>query len=81
MWLAEDPAGRSVKRMLEELDIPEVELRETLRKLDAAGLAKRQKGTWVAIPLRAPRPRLPKRRRRPPTPSRRPSKRRSEAAT
>ena len=51
MWLAEDPAGRSVKRMLEELDIPEVELRETLRKLDAAGLAKRQKGTWVAIPL------------------------------
>ena len=31
--------------------IPEAELRETLRKLDAAGLAKRVKGTWVAVPL------------------------------
>ena len=51
MWLAAAPEGRSVKHLLEELDIPEVELRETLRKLDAAGLAKRVKGTWVAVPL------------------------------
>ena len=51
MWLAATPDGRSVKHLLEELDIPEVELRETLRKLDAAGLAKRLKGTWVAVPI------------------------------
>ena len=51
MWLAREPNGRSVKHLLEELDIPEVELRETLRKLDAAGLARRYKGTWMAIPL------------------------------
>ena len=51
MWLAKEPAGRSVKDLLGELDIPEVELRETLRKLDAAGLARRVKGTWVAVPL------------------------------
>ena len=51
MRLAEDPAGRSVKHLLGEMDIDEVELRETLRKLDAAGLARRVKGTWVAVPL------------------------------
>jgi DeoR/GlpR family transcriptional regulator of sugar metabolism len=51
MWLAEAPDGRSVKHLLEEFDISEVELRETLRKLDAAGLAQRVKGTWRAVPL------------------------------
>jgi predicted ArsR family transcriptional regulator len=51
MWLSAAPAGRSVKHMLDELDIPEPELRETLRKLDAAGLARRSKGMWVAVPL------------------------------
>jgi DNA-binding Lrp family transcriptional regulator len=50
-WLAADPEGRSVKRLLDELDIPEPELRETLRKLNAAGLARRTKATWVAVPL------------------------------
>jgi DNA-binding transcriptional ArsR family regulator len=50
-WLAKVPEGRSVKHLLGELSIPEPELRETLRKLDAAGLAKRVKGTWVAVPL------------------------------
>ena len=51
-WLADAPTGRSVKLLLDELDIPEPELRETLRKLDAAGLARRNhKGTWVAVPL------------------------------
>jgi hypothetical protein len=49
--LADAPAGRSVKHLLEELDIPESELRETLRKLDAAGLARRSKGMWLALPL------------------------------
>jgi hypothetical protein len=50
-WLADTPDGRSVKALLGELSIPEPELRETLRKLEAAGLAKRVKGTWIAIPL------------------------------
>jgi hypothetical protein len=50
-WLASSPDGCSVKTLLSERDISEVELRETLRKLDAAGLAKRVKGTWVAVPL------------------------------
>jgi hypothetical protein len=49
--LAEAPDGRSVKHLLDELDIPEPELRETLRKLDAAGLARRTKGLWTAVPL------------------------------
>jgi hypothetical protein len=40
-----------VKDLLGDLEIPEVELRETLRKLDRAGLVKRAKGTWCAIPL------------------------------
>ena len=49
--LAKEPAGRSVKDLLRDGDIPESELRETLRKLDSAGLAERIKGTWRAIPL------------------------------
>ena len=51
MWLARETEGRSVKHLLDDLDIPETELRETLRKLDAAGLARRNKGTWMAVPL------------------------------
>jgi hypothetical protein len=58
-WLAEAPAGRSVKHLLGELDIAEPELRETLRKLDAAGLARRIKGTWMAVPLEDSDPRVP----------------------
>ena len=59
--LAKLPAGRSVKDLLGEFNIPESELRETLRKLDAAGLAKRSKGTWSAVPLETaePAPRTP----------------------
>ena len=50
--LAESPSGRSVRHLLDELDIPEPALRETLRKLDAAGLARRgTKGVWTAVPL------------------------------
>ena len=59
MWLAEAPAGRSVKHLLGELHIPEPELRETLRKLDAAGLARRVKGTWMAVPLEGDDPKSP----------------------
>ena len=49
--LAMVPDGRSVKDLLQEVDIPEPDLRETLRKLDAAGLAQRITGTWRAIEL------------------------------
>jgi predicted ArsR family transcriptional regulator len=49
--LAKQPEGSSVKQLLAELDIPETELRETLRKLDQAGLAQRTKATWFAVPL------------------------------
>jgi predicted ArsR family transcriptional regulator len=58
-FLAEAPAGSSVKHLLGELDITESELRETLRKLDAAGLARRDKGTWVAVPLERSDPKSP----------------------
>jgi DeoR/GlpR family transcriptional regulator of sugar metabolism len=59
MWLAEAPAGLSVKNLLAEFDIAEPELRETLRKLDAAGLARRTGGTWVAVPLEVSDPQVP----------------------
>lgn len=59
MWLADAPDGRSVKHLLGELDVPEPELRETLRKLDAAGLARRIKGTWMAVPLEGAEPKVP----------------------
>jgi predicted ArsR family transcriptional regulator len=45
------PAGSSVKDLLGRLEIPESELRETLRKLEAAGLARRMRGMWQAVPL------------------------------
>ena len=59
MWLADQPAGRSVKHLLDDLTIAEPELRETLRKLDAAGLARRIKGTWMAIPLEGAEEKVP----------------------
>jgi hypothetical protein len=49
--LAKLPEGRSVKDLLGDSGMPETELRETLRKLDEAGLARRVKGTWRAVPL------------------------------
>jgi hypothetical protein len=58
-WLAEEPEGRSVKHLLGERDIDEPELRETLRKLDAAGLARRVRGTWMAVPLEDSDPKIP----------------------
>ena len=50
-WLAGAETGRSVKHLLDDLDIPEIQLRETLRKLEAAGLARRSRATWMAVPL------------------------------
>jgi predicted transcriptional regulator len=49
--LAQMPAGCTVKDLLRDFDIPESDLRETLRRLDDAGLAQRVKGTWRAVPL------------------------------
>jgi predicted ArsR family transcriptional regulator len=49
--LSELPNGSSVKDLIGRLDIPESELRETLRKLETAGLARRARGMWQAIPL------------------------------
>ena len=49
--LAQASAGRSVKELLGDLSVPEAELRETLRKLEAAGLAQRIKGVWIAVPV------------------------------
>ena len=54
--LATMPEGKSVKDLLNELDVPEPELRLALRKLDAAGLAQRLKGTWSAVPLEGAEP-------------------------
>jgi hypothetical protein len=41
----------SFKNLRGEFDMPESELRDALRKLDTAGLARRTKGTWSAVPL------------------------------
>ena len=49
--LAQAPDGRSVKELMTDFDIPEQDLRETLRKLDQAGLAQRVKGVWKAISI------------------------------
>jgi DNA-binding MarR family transcriptional regulator len=54
--LAKQPSGTSVKELLRDGDILESDLRETLRKLDRAGLAERIKGTWRAIPLQGADP-------------------------
>lgn len=54
--LAKLPAGCSVKGLLVDFAIPENELRETLRKLDQAGLARRTRGTWCAVPLETDQP-------------------------
>jgi len=43
------PAGRSVKDLLADVDMPEHDLRESLRKLDAAGLVQRNNAMWRAM--------------------------------
>ena len=47
--LGKAPGGRSVKDLLTDVDISEHDLRESLRRLDAAGLAQRSRGTWRAV--------------------------------
>ena len=54
--LARLPEGGSVRELLSDLGLPEAELREALRKLDEAGLVRRSRATWSAVPLETERP-------------------------
>jgi predicted ArsR family transcriptional regulator len=47
--LGKVPEGRSVKDLLSDVDMPEHDVRESLRKLDAAGLAHRSRSMWRAV--------------------------------
>ena len=49
--LARVPDGRSVKELLTDVEMSEPILRESLRKLDAAGLVMRVGRLWTAVPL------------------------------
>jgi predicted transcriptional regulator len=44
-------AGRSVKDLLGDVDMPEHDVRESLRKLHDAGLAQRNRATWSAVSI------------------------------
>ena len=50
-YLAQDAEGRSVKELVRDSSVPEADLRETLRKLEAAGLVHRSKAVWIAVPI------------------------------
>lgn len=54
--LAKLQAGSSVRDLLGDFAMPESELRETLRKLDQAGLVRRTRGVWCAVPLETAQP-------------------------
>jgi DNA-binding transcriptional ArsR family regulator len=54
--LARTPDGLSVKELLADVEMPEPNLRESLRKLDAAGLVMRVGRLWTAVPLDADDP-------------------------
>jgi DNA-binding transcriptional ArsR family regulator len=47
--LARTPDGLSVKELLADVDMSEPNLRESLRKLDAAGLVLRVGRLWTAV--------------------------------
>jgi DNA-binding transcriptional ArsR family regulator len=49
--LAKVPEGLSVKELLAEVEMPEPILRQSLRKLDEAGLAMRVGRLWTAVRL------------------------------
>jgi DNA-binding MarR family transcriptional regulator len=50
-YLAKESDGSSVKELLRDSSVPEADLRETLRKLEAAGLARRIRAVWTAVPI------------------------------
>jgi DNA-binding transcriptional ArsR family regulator len=47
--LAKAPEGRSVKELLADVEMSEPNLRESLRRLDAAGLVTRAGRLWTAV--------------------------------
>jgi DNA-binding transcriptional ArsR family regulator len=47
--LAKTPDGLSVKELLADVEMSEPNLRESLRKLDAAGLVMRVGRLWTAV--------------------------------
>ena len=49
--LAKSADGRSVKELLTDVDMSEPNLRESLRKLEAAGLVMRVGRLWTAVRL------------------------------
>jgi DNA-binding transcriptional ArsR family regulator len=49
--LAKAPDGRSVKELLADVEMSEPILRESLRKLDNAGLVMRVGRLWTAVQL------------------------------
>jgi len=49
--LAKVPEGLSVKDLLAEVEMSEADLRQSLRKLDEAGLVKRVGRLWTAVQL------------------------------
>jgi predicted ArsR family transcriptional regulator len=49
--LGKGTEGRSVKDLLADVDMPEHDLRESLRKLHDAGLAQRTRATWRAVSI------------------------------
>jgi len=49
--LAKVPDGRSVKDLLADVEMSELDLRQSLRKLDDAGLVRRVGRLWGAVPL------------------------------
>jgi len=54
--LAKTPDGLSTKDLLADVEMSEPNLRESLRKLDAAGLIMRVGRLWTAVPLGAEDP-------------------------
>jgi DNA-binding transcriptional ArsR family regulator len=49
--LARVPEGRSVKELLDDVEMSEPNLRQSLRKLEEAGLAMRVGRLWTAVRL------------------------------
>lgn len=50
--MLEHSQGRSVKDLLLDSSVPEPDLRETLRRLQAAGLVQRSgRSVWMAVPI------------------------------
>jgi hypothetical protein len=54
--LAKTLEGRSVKDLLADLEMSEIDVRHSLRKLDDAGLVLRAGRLWTAVQLDVPEP-------------------------